>query len=102
MKEKRAGKVYLDYLQMVMVKLWPLYGVRPTENAPVSTPLNWEEIVQGINHKDFNIFTIKRRLDEKGDLFASVYKEKQDFTPFVDILLKISRIFKVNPESGLV
>jgi bifunctional non-homologous end joining protein LigD len=93
-KEKRRGKVYLDYLQNGYGKtMASVYSVRPTENAPVSTPLSWKEIEKGVNHKDFNIFTIKRRLDEKGDLFAPVFKEKQDFTPFVDILFENKQDF---------
>lgn len=88
-KEKRTGKVYLDYLQNGYGKtMASVYSVRPTVNAPVSTPLSWEEINKGINPRVFNIFTIKKRLEEKGDIFTAVYKENQDFTPFVDILFK--------------
>lgn len=93
-KDKRAGKVYLDYLQNGYGKtMASVYSVRPTANAPVSTPLSWEEVEKGVNNKDFNIFTIKARLDEKGDIFAPVFKEEQDFTPFVDLLFKNKQDF---------
>jgi bifunctional non-homologous end joining protein LigD len=48
-----------------------VYSVRPEPEAPVSTPLTWEEVEAGdIRPQDFTIANIHDRLAEVGDLFA--------------------------------
>ncbi len=77
--EERQGKLYLDCFQNSPGKtLASVYSLRPRPGAPVSAPVTWEEIEQRkFVPGDFNIFSIFSRLREKGDLFASVLKEKQ-------------------------
>lgn len=75
---KRIGKVYLDYLQNGWGRTmsW-VYSVRPREGAPVSTPLQWKEIEEGIDPSEFNINTIFKRIGKKGDLFQEVLQKRQ-------------------------
>lgn len=72
--EKRSkNKIYLDYLQNAKGQtLCSVYSVRPKIGAPVSTPLQWEEVKRGIDPLDFNIWNTLDRLQEKGDLFLPV------------------------------
>lgn len=66
-------KIYLDHLQNRKGQtLACAYSLRPKPGATVSTPLAWEEVVPGLDPKQFNIRTIHGRIAEKGDLFHGV------------------------------
>jgi DNA ligase D-like protein (predicted polymerase)/DNA ligase D-like protein (predicted 3'-phosphoesterase) len=70
---KRQGKVYVDYLQnrLGQTVVAP-YSVRPRAKAPVSTPLLWEEVKEGLDPQAFTIETIFTRLERLGDIFKPV------------------------------
>lgn len=69
--EKRGARVYLDYLQNGYGKTMAFtYSVRPLPGAPVSTPLDWEELEhRDWQPKDFNIATVPPRLKARGDVW---------------------------------
>jgi bifunctional non-homologous end joining protein LigD len=70
---KRKGKIYLDYLQNKTTQtIAAPYSLRPKPGAPVSTPLQWEELIKGLKIKDHNMFNIFDRLKETGDIFKPV------------------------------
>lgn len=70
---KRKGKLYLDYLQNNPGQtIASPYCLRPKPNAPVSTPLYWEEIKPGLQPDTWNITNIFDRLKEVGDIFYPV------------------------------
>ena len=52
------------------------YSIRPASQPTVSTPLEWKEINDTLDPKSFNIDTIFKRLDKKGDLFKTVINER--------------------------
>jgi bifunctional non-homologous end joining protein LigD len=63
----REGKVYLDYLQNGRGKLVVApYSVRPLPGAPVSTPLDWDEVDEGLDLAHYTIATVPRRLQRMG------------------------------------
>ncbi|NLB51650.1 MAG: DNA polymerase domain-containing protein [Syntrophomonadaceae bacterium] len=73
----RGDKIYIDYLQNGRGKtLCSVYSVRPRPGAPVSTPLEWDELTE-VTPADFTIKTIIPRLKERGELFAPVLTDKQ-------------------------
>lgn len=78
-KEKRGGKLYLDYLQNGRGKtLAAPYSPRPLPGAPVSVPLTWEEVAgEAVKRGEFTVKNILVRLKERGDLFAPVLEQKQ-------------------------
>src|SRR5690606_9993009 len=79
MPAKRKGKVYLDFLQNGKGKtMASIYSLRPREGAGVSAPLEWDEIDDSFDLKDYNIFTIFDRLTEKGDLWKGIFDEAID------------------------
>ena len=79
MPVKRKGKVYLDFLQNGKGKtMASIYSLRPREGAGVSTPLEWSEINDALNLKDYNYFTIFKRLEEKGDLWKDIFENPID------------------------
>jgi bifunctional non-homologous end joining protein LigD len=64
MPNKRAGKVYVDYLQNGHGKLLVApYSVRPLPGAPVSTPLEWTEVNDQLDMRAFTIRTMQKRLE---------------------------------------
>jgi bifunctional non-homologous end joining protein LigD len=56
---KKAGKVYIDYVQNShgRTMICP-YSLRATQNATVSTPLEWSEVKKGLNPEKFNLFSM--------------------------------------------
>ncbi|MCR4429702.1 MAG: non-homologous end-joining DNA ligase [Tepidanaerobacteraceae bacterium] len=76
--DKREGRVYLDYLQNIKGKtIIAPYSPRPRKGAPVSCPVTWEELEEGVRPERFNIKTMPDRLRNKGDVFAGVLTQKQ-------------------------
>jgi bifunctional non-homologous end joining protein LigD len=69
----RDGKMYIDFLQnRPQASVATAYSLRPKPGAPVSMPLNWEEVKKGLKIKDFNITNAVARLKEQGDIFKGV------------------------------
>ena len=68
-----AGHVLVDYNQNAWGRtLSSVYSVRPKPHAPVSTPVTWKEIREGIHIEDFRLDNVRERLDRLGDLWAPV------------------------------
>jgi bifunctional non-homologous end joining protein LigD len=57
-----------------------VYSVRPREGAPVSTPLRWDEVKEGLDPRDFTMDVVRERTQEHGDLFAPVLEGKQSLS----------------------
>jgi bifunctional non-homologous end joining protein LigD len=57
-----------------------VYSVRPREGAPVSTPLRWEEVKDGLDPREFTMDVVRRRIAEHGDLFEPVLRGAQSLT----------------------
>jgi bifunctional non-homologous end joining protein LigD len=70
-----AGTVYVDYLQNIRAKtVAAAYSVRARPGAPVSTPLEWKEVDEGLDPRDFTIESVPNRLRRHGDIWAHVMK----------------------------
>jgi bifunctional non-homologous end joining protein LigD len=71
-KDKRAGRARLDYTQNVLNKtLVAPYSVRPRPGAPVSVPLDWDELDDPALTPDrWSIRDVPARLAGRGDPFA--------------------------------
>ena len=53
------------------------YSVRPRPGAPVSTPLRWDEVEDGLDPSDFTMDEVLRRVARDGDLFSGVLDGRQ-------------------------
>jgi bifunctional non-homologous end joining protein LigD len=75
----RAGLARLDYTQNAINKtLVAPYSPRPAPGAPVSAPIDWDELDDPSLRPDrFTIRSILDRLAERGDLFADVLHNQQ-------------------------
>jgi bifunctional non-homologous end joining protein LigD len=75
---KRKGKVFFDHNQNSRGKtLASAYSPRPSPEASVSLPVNWDEL-DDVYPTDFTILNVPDRLAEKGDPWKDVLKHKQD------------------------
>jgi bifunctional non-homologous end joining protein LigD len=86
--EDRHGKVYIDYLQNGYAKLLVSpFSVRPNRRALVSTPLDWAEVGNRLDPRDFDIATVPKRLKERGrDPLAPVFETKADLAVLLERL----------------
>jgi len=70
---KRGGKMYIDFLQnRPKATLAAPYSLRPKPGAPVSMPLQWDEVKKGMKITDFNIFNAMERISSSSDIFKPV------------------------------
>jgi bifunctional non-homologous end joining protein LigD len=77
---KRGDKVYLDYLQNRHGQtIVAPFSVRPLPGATVSMPLQWDEVVDGLNPRDYTIRNALERMERLGaDPVAPVLTEAPD------------------------
>ena len=79
-KAKRRG-VLIDSNQNGEGKtIASVYSVRPKEGAPVSTPLRWDEVNEDLDPAAFTMEVVLARIEEHGDLFEGVLKNKQSLS----------------------
>jgi bifunctional non-homologous end joining protein LigD len=81
-KAKRHGKIFVDYLRNSegATAIAP-YSLRARENAPVATPIAWEELQQDIRRDHFNLRNVPERLSTmKRDPWADFFHVKQSIT----------------------
>jgi bifunctional non-homologous end joining protein LigD len=78
-RDERKGLARLDYTQNAINKtLVAPYSPRPAPGAPVSAPIDWDELDDPHLAPDrWTIRTIGSRIAEKGDLFADVLDQRQ-------------------------
>ena len=62
-KDRRKGKIFIDYLRNAQgaTAIVP-YGVRARANAPVATPIGWNELERDVRFEHFSIRNVPQRL----------------------------------------
>lgn len=75
--EKRQHKVYLDFMQNAegQTMIAP-YCSRAVDGASVSAPIQWQELNNNTNPKNFNIKNIQTRLKQKGNPWDKIFSGK--------------------------
>jgi bifunctional non-homologous end joining protein LigD len=74
---QRGDNVYIDAGQNDYADtLAAAYCIRPYHEPLVSTPLDWKEVKTSLDRWSFNIESIGRRINRKGDIFAGVLDKK--------------------------
>ncbi len=62
-KSKREGRIFIDYLRNAEGSTAiAAYGIRARKNAPVSTPIEWKELVKDVRFDYFNVKNVPARL----------------------------------------
>jgi len=81
LKKKREG-VLVDHRQNGHGKtIASVYSVRPKPGAPVSTPLDWDELTEDVHPRDFTMAVALERVSRLGDLFEPVLRGGQALGP---------------------
>jgi DNA ligase D len=71
-KEERGERIFIDYNQANRDRTMAgAYSPRALAHAPVSCPLEWDEL-EGADPRDFTIATVPVRLRETGDPWAKM------------------------------
>jgi DNA ligase D-like protein (predicted polymerase) len=84
-KEERGRNVFVDFNQNCRDRtIASAYSLRPLPGAPVSTPLEWDELA-GLDPKTLNLHTVPERLAERGDPMAGI----DDHPGRLDVLLQM-------------
>jgi bifunctional non-homologous end joining protein LigD len=81
-KSARRGKIFVDYLRNGRNATFICaYSPRARENAPVSTPITWDELAHGIDPQAFTTRTVPSRLGKLArDPWDGIYDVKQAIT----------------------
>lgn len=76
-RSKRRG-VLIDASQNGEGKtIASVYSVRPRPGAPVSVPLRWAEVREGLDPRTFTMDVVLGRVEREGDLFGGVLTTRQ-------------------------
>jgi bifunctional non-homologous end joining protein LigD len=76
-KQKRRG-VLIDCNQNGEGKtIASVYSVRPRPGAPISTPLEWDEVNEELDPGLFTMEAVLARVEQRGDLFEGVLTTRQ-------------------------
>jgi bifunctional non-homologous end joining protein LigD len=83
---ERAGKIFIDHqMNRPGANIASVYSLRPLPRAPVSTPLDWEELDEDLEPGDFRIDNVWERF-AAGDRFAPVLTDKQSLAGAMEAL----------------
>ena len=83
-KELREGRVFVDFNQNAPHKnVFGAWGVRPRVGAQVSTPFEWDELMD-VTPDELTMLTVPDRLAERGDPWRDMNDEPQDIGPLVE------------------
>ena len=81
-KASRKGKIFIDYLRNGRgATSICAYSTRARANAPVSTPLFWEELETDVRGNTYTVRTLPERLESlPSDPWADFFKVRQSIT----------------------
>ncbi|KXK25887.1 MAG: putative ATP-dependent DNA ligase YkoU [candidate division WS6 bacterium OLB20] len=92
--DKRKNRIYLDILQNARGQtIVAPYSLRPGADAPVSTPLEWDEVRPAVKPSDFTLATAPDRFEQKGDLWKPMLGKGINLA---DVLKRLEREFDVS------
>ncbi|MBV9309477.1 MAG: non-homologous end-joining DNA ligase, partial [Solirubrobacterales bacterium] len=84
-KEERGERIFVDYNQNARDRtIASAYSIRPRPGAPVSAPVEWDELPE-IAPEQFTVATMPARFDEVGDRHAEIDDNAYSLQPLLDI-----------------
>ncbi len=84
-REERGARVFLDFNRMARDQtIASAYSVRASKNGYVSAPLLWSEVTTA-RVEDFDIWTMRERFADLGDVHAAIDDVAHDVTPLLDL-----------------
>ena len=83
-KEERGETIFVDYNQNARDRtIASAYSVRPLPHAPVSAPVEWDELPD-TDPRELTVRTMPARFAEKGDLQREIDDVAHDLTPLLE------------------
>ena len=84
-KEERGERVFLDYNRMARDQtIASAYSVRARPQGTVSAPITWGEVPY-VEVADFDIWTVRERFAELGDVHVEIDDVHHDLQPLLDL-----------------
>jgi DNA ligase D-like protein (predicted polymerase) len=84
-KEERGERIFLDYNQNARDRtIASAYSIRPRPGAPVSAPVDWDELPT-IQPEDFTVATMPARFAEVGDKHAGIDDTHHSLEPLLEL-----------------
>jgi DNA ligase D len=82
-KEERGDRIFVDYNQNARDRtIASAYSVRPKPGAPVSAPLDWDEL-DHVSPEDFTVASMPARFAEVGDRHAAIDDASYSLAPLL-------------------
>jgi bifunctional non-homologous end joining protein LigD len=84
LKARGAAMVYVDYLQNIQGKtVAGPYCVRAKPGATVSTPLEWTELTDDLDAREFHLGNAAERFEKIGDIWNEAMRKKNSLRALV-------------------
>ncbi len=84
-KEERGERVFVDYNQNARDRtIASAYSVRPKAGAPVSAPLDWDELAD-FDPEDFTVTTMPSRFAAVADRHAAIDEAAHSLEPLLEM-----------------
>ncbi len=84
-KEERGERIFIDYNQNARDRtIASAYSIRPKPGAPISAPLDWDELPD-VAPEDFTVTTMPPRFAEVGDRHAAIDDAFHSLQPLLEI-----------------
>src|SRR5262249_44387595 len=84
-KEERGERIFVDYNQNARDRtIASAYSIRPKPGAPVSAPVEWDELAS-VQPEDFNVETMPARFAELGDKHWAINDASFSLAPLLDM-----------------
>ena len=90
-KEERGEQIFLDYNQMARDRtIASAYSIRPKAHAPVSAPVDWDELPD-VRPEDFDVLTMPERFRKVGDRHAGLSGHAYGIEPLLELAERQAR-----------
>jgi DNA ligase D-like protein (predicted polymerase) len=85
-KQESGDSIFIDYNQNARDRtIASAYSLRAKPGAPVSTPMEWDELGEVADPADFNVFTVPERYAERGDVHAAIDDTAYSLEPLLQL-----------------
>jgi DNA ligase D len=84
-KEERGRRIFVDYNQNARDRtIASAYSIRPRPGAPVSAPVDWDELAE-VAPEQFTVATMPARFAEVGDRHAAIDEIAHSLEPLLEL-----------------
>jgi DNA ligase D-like protein (predicted polymerase) len=85
-KEERGDAIFVDYNQNARDRtIASAYSLRAKRGAPVSTPVEWDELGEVADPSDLNLVTVPERFAERGDVHEAIDGTAYSLEPLLEL-----------------